>query len=382
MRGSRYLTGLVVLGVLGAGTPALAAVTPDGGTAATPLPVPQATAARATQAVGVYTAPAVVSQPPSTPSAPAPPAAATERYTVTSHHLLQSDGSWDARLYAAPEFHQEDGVWSAIDARVSAGTVVAGIPFAAPHGLHPLSFGAGAQSLMQFTLPRGVVTVTAGGLKLAVPTLDATTNTLTFAAVATTTDLAVKPNNAGVSQQIVLRSALSPHSFTFHISDPAGALGSVSPMPGGEYQFSGTDEYGLHLTIPAAFAYAQATPDLVDPGSAHEAVTAAGDGFDVTGSVDATWLAGRPTRWCWTRTTRSSRVAPARPACWVRAPATCAQWTICRSVGSTTVGAVRCYGSTLPVCHRTQRSATPRSGFTSRHTNTPLPARCGSGVMR
>lgn len=148
------------------------------------------------------------------------------------------------------------------------------------------------------SLDGGPVTLTALGSAPVRPSLQ-TDGQVLYRAAWTDTDVRYVPSGDGVREEIVLQSARAPHSVRFHLSDPHGQLGQVQPRPDGSYVFSRPVDAtsGARLVLAPATAYTLSTPDQPGvggaTGTAHMTVTPSGDGFDITKTVDATWLKGK-----------------------------------------------------------------------------------------
>ncbi len=61
----------------------------------------------------------------------------------------------------------------------------------------------------------------------------------------------------GVKEELVLRSASAPRSFSFHLADPSGQLGTPSRDDAGAWTFPNPIEEGVVLTLPPALAWEQ-----------------------------------------------------------------------------------------------------------------------------
>ncbi|MDQ1698536.1 MAG: hypothetical protein QOG34_399, partial [Frankiaceae bacterium] len=216
----------------------------------------------------------------------------SEDWTVGSHWLRHDDGSYTGEFYGGPEFRQVAGTWLPIDPTLTLGL---GGVVASPGSLVPLSFGLDTGHLTTFALPDGTVTESLSGTPLpAVPLLAG--HTITYGGVAMDTDLQMTVTNGGVKEALVLQSAAAPTTFHFHLSDPSGALGAVSETAPETFQFANPIAPETYLGLPHPYAYEQDAASYLqspDMESAHQSVVAAGDGFDVTLSVDPSWLAGK-----------------------------------------------------------------------------------------
>jgi len=247
---------------------------------------------------------AVASAPPASSSLgspvalPAPPGPA-EWFTETSHNVRNADGSVSAYLYTAPRFHRVGVGWAAIDPSLTTSGSLPGLPVAAPGAFEPTWFGASAGQLLAMQLPGGRITLSSPDLSVSAPSVDASTDTVSYPAAATDTDLQFTSGPSGVSERLILKGSDAPTSFTFHLADPGDALGPVSAEPGGGYLFGADVVDGYHLSLPAPVAYEQpagSAPDPLaarDPGSAAMTVARSGDGYDITEAISRSWLAGQ-----------------------------------------------------------------------------------------
>jgi RHS repeat-associated protein len=291
-----------VLGAIQA-TPAFASVTSDGGgvvQAAPILPTPQTQAASpalhlAPPATPAATAPASSSTlaPPPPPRTQAQAASPLEGYTPFTHWTRNAAGQVTKQVYAQPEFRQNGSTWTRIDPTV-APVASASLPFAALNSLHPIRFGATSTDIYEVDLPGGPIKISTAQLAVGVPVQ--LSNGVQYTAVAPGTDLRYSVSASGVKEEIVLNSALAPTSFTFHIADPKGQLGTIQSIHGGGYEFSSTVDGVVQMGLSAPLAYQPpigTAPPLVVPNSAHMTAVKRGNGFDVTTSVDKAWLAGQ-----------------------------------------------------------------------------------------
>jgi hypothetical protein len=146
--------------------------------------------------------------------------------------------------------------------------------------------------VLEFALDGGPVTFSAPGLQISKPQLGAD-GTVTYAGVAAATDLRYTVSPGGVKEEVVLGSSAAPTSFTFVIKDPTGQLGAPHALgTEGPFIFDHPIAPQVFLEIGKAFAYEQSHAQN-DPTSAHISMTAVKGGWQVTESVDPTWLAGR-----------------------------------------------------------------------------------------
>jgi RHS repeat-associated protein len=216
------------------------------------------------------------------------PPAAEESWTADSHTKPNPDGSVTTELFGAPTFHRKGGRWEPIDptVRPASGPDAA----VADNAVRPVRFGRSASDLLKLDLDHGQVKVSAVGLTIGDPAT--TPEGVSYANVATDTDLRYGVSERGVKQEIVLRSADAPRSFTFHLADPSRQLGTARARGHG-FRFDG-DVDGLKVELPAAVAYEEAAgPGSAAPDSASLTARKAGDGYDLTIAVDQQWLRGK-----------------------------------------------------------------------------------------
>lgn len=105
------------------------------------------------------------------------------------------------------------------------------------------------------------------------------------------------PTGAGVKEDLVLKSASSPTSFTFVIADPRDLLGRATRTFGEGWQFSRRLQDGARLALSAPAAWEQSRKTVVGGSvgqvTAHQRLTRIRGGFSVTLSVDRSWLRGK-----------------------------------------------------------------------------------------
>lgn len=230
------------------------------------------------------------------PAAPATPAhgdatQAADTYTPFSHAHRNSNGTTTVDVHLDPTYRKSNGNWAKIDPSVHT-TGKAAQPLSAENGLWPVRFGVANTDIVELDLDNGPVTLSNDGLSIAAPSANA--DGATYAGVATGADLRYRLSSSGLAEELVLSSPSAPTSFTFHLADPHKQLGTVSHTADGGYVFSTLFDGGVRIEIPPAYASQPVNgvqPPIADPSSAHLSVAPAGDGFDVTESVDATWLA-------------------------------------------------------------------------------------------
>ena len=216
----------------------------------------------------------------------------TEGWTVSTHWKHKGDGTIGGEFYMGPQFKPTATGWATIDTALS--TLTGGL-VTSPGSLVPVTFGLDSGHVATFALPGGTVTESwTDATAVLLPSVSGTR--VTYDDVAPGSDLLLDVNADGVKEQLVLANAQARRTWHFHLSDPAGALGTLVPLGEEAYRFSKPVAPDTYLTLPSPYAYelvpAGVTPPVA-PGSAHQVVTAAGDGFDVTLSVDADWLADK-----------------------------------------------------------------------------------------
>ncbi|MBV8980681.1 MAG: DNRLRE domain-containing protein, partial [Acidimicrobiia bacterium] len=226
--------------------------------------------------------------PPAAPATPTGSPKDSEGWTTFSHWTRNANGSVTSQIFDGPAFrHKNGGGWEGVDASVHPSGNPAQ-PFAAEGAVRPVRFGQSASNIMQLALDGGPVTLSSTSLN--VGAAQANGNGVTYQNVATDTDLRYRVSPGGVKEELVLRSANAPHTFTFHLADPGHQLGNATPTDGGGVQFSNLLEGDTAVTLTPPVAYSAANPAAHDPSSAHLLVVPATDGFDVTVNVDEAWL--------------------------------------------------------------------------------------------
>lgn len=221
----------------------------------------------------------------------ASPAASADVYGGTNSAHRLADGSLTVKVGTQPASHNTQQGPSPIDVKLApesggAGGVVAG------GGFKPVHFGTSPAKLVVVDLGGGPLTLSGPALTIAAPTVMG--RTVTYSSVAPSTDLSYTVAAASIKEELVLRSAGAPHSFSFHLADPASQLGSRRSLPSGAQLFEPGHQGEPSVQLAEPYAY-QSTggPAKLDPGSAHLATVPAGDGYDLTISVDEAWLAGK-----------------------------------------------------------------------------------------
>jgi len=305
-------------------------------TAAAPRTSPLAAQPSATSPAGAAGPAAVMPPPPPQDPGTSPGRAAggTESSFVTKR--AAGGGQVTADLALVPSAHRRPGKQALPDIGLSALAAVPGFPLGALDAVRPVQFGDAADRLVRLGLDRGPVTLSSKDLTVGAP--QQVGGRVHHAGAARDTDLDYWLTPDGVKEALVLQSAAAPTSYTFHLADPAGQLGSAQPQPGGGVTFTGR-QGDLALSIPPAVAYEQQGPDVFTPpvpapptaspsepappataaaatpaptasatpgaGTAPAApvlpgadsatlrVVRGGDGFDVTVAVRPQWLAGK-----------------------------------------------------------------------------------------
>jgi hypothetical protein len=158
--------------------------------------------------------------------APTPPPA--ESWTPFTHTLGNSDGTSTTSFHLLPAYRNNGGGWTAVDNTVKALSDVTH-PLSAEGALRPIRFGVAGNDLVELGLDGGPVTLSSSGLNVGVPALSG--NGVRYAGVASGTDLQYTVGAAGLEEQILLGSSLAPTSFSFHLADPSGQLGTIHSTP-------------------------------------------------------------------------------------------------------------------------------------------------------
>lgn len=239
--------------------------------------------------------PSIPPAPPATAAlAPQPPHIVKQTYTPTLSTATYSDGSTRVDYYIVPVKRDLGGTWSSVDPTV-ASTGISQQPLAAQGALRPVKFGSSSSQILELDFDGGKVAMSASALRVGQPSLQADGEVL-YASVATDTDLTYLVGYGGVKEKILLKSSAAPTQFTFHISDPYGQLGSAHLQSDGSYLFDARIDSTVAVGLAPAYAYQQSDTGGGAqhlPGTAQITATRAGDGFDVTTSVNPTWLAGK-----------------------------------------------------------------------------------------
>lgn len=227
------------------------------------------------------------------PSVPLTPQVVKQTFGPSSLLTNYSDGTSHLDYYVVPVSRHLGTSWSQVDPTVNPSNLAAQ-PLSAEGALRPVRFGNSSSQIVQLELDGGPVTMSASGLTVGAPTLQG--GEVVYSNVATNTDLTYQVGYGGVKEQLILNSAAAPHQFSFHLSDPAGQLGAVHLQADGSYRFDARIDSSVAIGLAPAVAYLQSDPSAVAqnlPGTAHMTVVKAGDGYDLTVSVDETWLQGK-----------------------------------------------------------------------------------------
>lgn len=218
------------------------------------------------------------------------PSPVIERDTPFAHFHRLADGRQQVDLYPVPVFRRVADRWE----RTSPQKVTAGsgsVAYQAAQAYVPVSFGTNADSVASLALPGGAVAWSAPGLKVGRPKLQG--STVVYPGVAPSTTLTYESSAWGLKEGFELADANAPSSFTMHLSDPSHLLGKPKQAADGGVRFSKEIGDGVGFQLAAPVAYSAPAHDrlpVMTPGSAHLDVKAAGDGFDVTVSLDEAWL--------------------------------------------------------------------------------------------
>lgn len=205
------------------------------------------------------------------------------------------DGTVTQSVSPRPLFRRTGSSLVAVDALVRASTNRK-LPAAAEGSLRPIRFGSEPSKVAEIALDAGPVTLSAPGLKIGAPEVDP--GGVLYRVVAADTDLRYRVSASGLKEEVVLGSASAPTSYTFHLSDPNGALGAATSTPGGGFVFANKVDDAI-VELPAPFAYEQKAAGEAgrnaprDLSSASMSLTKSGDGWDLALSINPAWLAGK-----------------------------------------------------------------------------------------
>jgi RHS repeat-associated protein len=227
-----------------------------------------------------------------TPAIPTTPHT-RETWTSLTHSVGNPDGSVTTQVSVEPAFRLNGKTWVPIDSTVRP-SALPGQPLSAEGAIRPIRFGDSANRLVEFELDGGAVTISSQGLVIGTPVLIG--DTVTYFNVAPDTDLRYTLTDGELKEELILKSGKAPLNFSFHISDPKGSLGSAHPRADGSTRFDLVIDSELTLDLAPAFAFKQpavGSPAQIEANSAHLKLVRAGNGFDVTESVDPIWLAGK-----------------------------------------------------------------------------------------
>lgn len=170
----------------------------------------------------------------------------------------------------------------------------------APGTVNPVRFGASGDQLMQIDLPGRPLTVGLPGAALRNPTVTNTSEggLVRYSDALPGTDLTYQVSGNKVKESIVIKNPNAPYSYTFRLADPTHRLGRPVQTAEGGWQFStpvGDEHTTLGFAPPAVWEQ-NAGPDgdrSASTSAAHLTVTRTPAGYDVTVSVDRSWLAGK-----------------------------------------------------------------------------------------
>ena len=227
---------------------------------------------------------------------PTPPPVSSAPQALSTFAKSQSNGDGTATqlLSLQPLFRRTASGLVPVDPSVKA-SADRSAPAAAEGGLRPIRFGADASRVARLDLDAGPVTLSAPGLNIGAPQVEP--DGVVYKGVAADTDLTYRVSASGLKEEVTLGSSSSPTSFMFHLSDPKGALGAASPTPGGGYRFANKVDDAI-VELPPPFAYEQKSAGgdggaPRDLSSASMTLVEAGDGWDLTVSVNPAWLVGK-----------------------------------------------------------------------------------------
>jgi RHS repeat-associated protein len=217
-----------------------------------------------------------------------------EGWSTFTHWTSDGSGKVTLTTYTEPVFRHDAAGWHSTEATVSGLPGALGLvgQLGADQLALPMHFGTSSDRLLEMQAQGGTVTVSANGLAVGRPVRDGAD--VVYANAAPSTDLRYTIGATGVKEKLMLRDSSAPTTFTFHYSDPSHALGTVRALSGSEgVIFTNPVAPDAALELPAPFAYEPSKGSYGAAGSAHMAVLPAGDGWDVTLSVDQSWLQGR-----------------------------------------------------------------------------------------
>lgn len=231
-----------------------------------------------------------------------PDLARGEWFSSYAHWFVNSDDTQTGEFFLAPRYTKRAGSWFPVDPGIlalpqpSTPTELPALALAAEQAFRPVRFGASESRLLEIGLDGGPVTLSAPWLIAGTPQLLG--GRVHYADVATDTDLDYRVGYKGVKEEIILRSPASPTSYNFHLADPTHQLGELQAREDGGYQFSTVIDGGWRLGFLPAYAYeagheSESTPADIQKNSASLLVVPSGDGYDITVSVNPTWLAGK-----------------------------------------------------------------------------------------
>lgn len=230
--------------------------------------------------------------PPPSARAKAPEPVVLTQYTPTTKAVQQAGGKTRVEFFAQPHFGRTKDGWAELSGELTPGTGEVAVK--AERTARPVWFGSSAANLLQIRLPQGNPTFSLPGARIGKPEVAQAKGNhfVTYRDIATDTDLVYDVHGPAVKEKLILRSAAAPTQFTFHLADPKKLLGSPTRTAFEGYRFSQEIADGIHLELAAPQAWEQGHPVGL-PGTAHQKLTPAGDGYDITLSVDPRWMRGK-----------------------------------------------------------------------------------------
>jgi RHS repeat-associated protein len=230
--------------------------------------------------------------PPPSARTKAPKPVMLTQFTPTTKAVQQAGGKTRVEFYSQPHFGRTKAGWQELSGALTPTTGEVAVK--AEHTARPMWFGASAANLLQIRLPQGNPTISLPGARIGKPVVTQAKGNhfVTYKDIATDTDLVYDVHGPQVKEKLILRSAAAPTQFTFHLADPKKLLGSPTRTAFDGYRFSQDIADGIHLELAAPQAWQQGHP-IGLPGTAHQSLTPAGDGYDITLSVDPRWMSGK-----------------------------------------------------------------------------------------
>ncbi len=222
-----------------------------------------------------------------------PTLAGVQQFTPTTRIREIAGGRTRIEQFSEVRFSRSRDGWRELSGTARPGT--GSVAVRADSMAFPAWFGADPRrALLQLRLPQGSPTMSLPAARKVKPVLKAgkATSTVTFPSIAQDTDLSYHVSGSRLDKALVLRSAKAPTSFTFHLADPQGLLGTPRPTAGGGYRFDRELGEGLHLEFGRATAWEQGK----EPGpesTATQSVKKVKGGYDIVLALDSSWAKGK-----------------------------------------------------------------------------------------